>query len=181
MNLKRSIGSVILFGMLMSGSVALAQKDKGYLKVDANPGRTGVFVDDKYLGPSANFRVDRTYPLAPGQHSVRLSEPRYKDFTTTVNIEAGKTTKIKQVMEKLPLPEPPYGMLKIVKGNHSKFTGVFLNDHFMGHVGEYDNSLQGQLLKAGDYQLKVVSPEGQTIHEEKISIKDNQSTVVKLK
>jgi hypothetical protein len=84
-------------------------------------------------------------------------------------------------MEKLPLPEPPYGMLKIVKGNHSKFTGVFLNDHFMGHVGEYDNSFQGQLLKAGEYQLKVVSPEGQTIHEEKISIKDNQTTVVKLK
>jgi len=37
------------------------------------------------------------------------------------------------------------------------------------------------LLKAGDYQLKVVSPEGQTIREEKISIKDNQNTVVKLK
>jgi hypothetical protein len=36
-------------------------------------------------------------------------------------------------------------------------------------------------LKAGDYQLKVVSPEGQTIREEKISIKDNQNTVVKLK
>ena len=181
MNSKRSIGSVILLGMLLVGKVGLAQKTIGYLKVDANPGRTGVFVDDKYLGPAANFRVDRTYSLAPGQHSLRLSEPRYKDFTTTINIEAGKTTKIKQKMEALPLPQPPFGMLKIVKGNHSKFTGVFLNDHFMGHVGEYDNSLQGQLLKAGDYELKVVSPEGQTIQEEKISIKDNQTTVVKLK
>ena len=181
MSSKRSIGSVILLGTLMLGRVALAQKSTGYLKVDADPGRTGVFVDDKYLGPAANFRVDRTYSHAPGQHSLRLSEPRYKDFTTTINIEAGKTTKIKQAMEKLPIPEPPYGMLKIVKGNHSKFTGVFLNDHFMGHVGEYDNSVQGQLLKAGDYQLKVVSPEGQTIHEEKITIKDNQHTVVKLK
>ena len=181
MNSKRSIGSIILLGMLMFGGMALAQKEMGRLKVDADPGRTGVFVDDKYLGPAANFRVDRTYSLAAGQHSLRLSEPRYKDFTTTINIEAGKTTKIKQVMEKLPLPEPPYGMLKIVKGNHSKFTGVFLNDHFMGHVGEYDNSFQGQLLKAGDYQLKVVSPEGQTIHEEKVSIKDNQRTVVTLK
>jgi len=181
MNSRRSMGPAILLGMLMFGNVALAQKDMGHLKVDADPGRTGVFVDDKYLGPAANFRVDRTYSLAPGQHSLRLSEPRYKDFTTTINIEAGKTTKIKQAMEKLPIPEPPYGMLKIVKGNHSKFAGVFLNDHFMGHVGEYDNSLQGQMLKAGDYQLKVVSPEGQTIHEEKITIKDNQNTVVKLK
>jgi hypothetical protein len=60
----------------------------------------------------------------------------------------------------------------------SEFTGVFLNDHFMGHVGEYDNSLQGQLMKAGEYQLKVVSPEGQPIHKEKIGIKDNRTTVV---
>jgi len=99
------MGSVILLGMLMFGNVALAQKDMGYLKVDADPGRTGVFVDDKYLGPAANFRVDRKVSLAPGQPSLRLSEPRYKDFTTTINIEAGKTTKIKQVMEKLPIPE----------------------------------------------------------------------------
>ena len=104
MNSKRSMGSVILLGMLMF-NVALAQKDMGYLKVDADPGRTGVFVDDKYLGPAANFRVDRKYSLPPGQRTVRLSEPRYKDFTTTINIEAGKTTKIKQVMEKLPIPE----------------------------------------------------------------------------
>jgi hypothetical protein len=181
MNLKRSIGSVGLLSVLTFGTTGLAQKDVGYLKVDANPGRTGVFVNDKYLGPAANFRVDRKYAVAPGQHTLRLSEPRYKDFTTTITIEAGKTTKIKQTMERLPLPEPPYGMLKIVKGNHSKFSGVFLNQHYMGHVGEYDNSLQAQLLKAGDYELKVVSPEGQTIHEEKISIKDNQTTVVRLK
>jgi PEGA domain-containing protein len=181
MNSKRSVGLVMFFSTLVLRNAGFAQKDVGYLKVDADPGRTGVFVDDKYLGPAANFRVDRKYSLSPGQHTLRLSEPRYQDFTTTVNIEAGKTTKVKQAMAKLPLPEPPFGMLKIVKGNHSKFTGVFLNQHFMGHVGEYDNSLQGQLLKAGDYDLKVVSPEGQTIHEEKISIKENQTTVVNLK
>ena len=98
MNSRRSIGPVILLGMLMFGKAALAQKDTGYLKVDADPGRTGVFVDDKYLGPAANFRVDRKYSLPPGQHTVRLSEPRYKDFTTTVNIEAGKTRDRKSVV-----------------------------------------------------------------------------------
>ncbi len=28
----------------------------GFLKVKASPGRAGVFVDGKYLGPAANFR-----------------------------------------------------------------------------------------------------------------------------
>jgi hypothetical protein len=67
-----------------------------------------------------------------------------------------------------------------VKGPHSKFSAVFLNGGFVGHVGEYDNSVQGQLVKPGEYELKVVSPEGKTIHEEKISIKVNQTTSVRL-
>jgi hypothetical protein len=51
-------------------------------------------------------------------------------------------------------------MLHLVKGPHSKFSAVFINGQFMGHVGEYDNSLQGQLIKPGEYEVKVVSPEG---------------------
>jgi len=169
-----------LLGMLILQSAGMAQKDVGYLKVDANPGRTGIFVDDKYLGPAANFRVDRKYSLSPGQHTLKLTEPRYKDHTTSINIEAGKTTKVKHAMEAVPLPEPPFGMLHLVKGPHSKFSAVFLNGQFMGHVGEYDNSLQGQLVKPAEYELKVISPEGQTIHEEKISVKANQTTSVHL-
>ena len=49
----------------------------------------------------------------------------------------------------------------------------------MGHVVEYDNSVQGQLVKPGEYQLKVLSPEGQTIQEEKIS-QANVTTKVRL-
>lgn len=180
MNPKGSIGLMTLATLLMVRNIGLAQKDTGYLKVDANPGRTGVFVDDKYLGPAANFRVDRKYALTPGPHTVRLSEPRYKDHTTTINIDAAKTTQIGHVMEKLPLPEPPFGMLQLVKGTHSKFSAVFLNGQFMGHVGEYDNSVQGQLVKPGEYQLKVLSPEGQTIQEEKISVQANVTTKVRL-
>lgn len=180
MNPKLSIGLTTLVAFLTFRDIGLAQKDVGYLKVDANPGRTGVFVDEKYLGPAANFRVDRKYALTPGSHAVRLSEPRYKDHTTTVNIDAGKTTKISHIMEKLPLPEPPFGTLQLVKGPHSKFSAVFLNGQFMGHVGEYDNSAQGQLVKPGEYQLEVVSPEGKTIQEEKISIQANQTTKVRL-
>jgi hypothetical protein len=83
-------------------------------------------------------------------------------------------------MDAVPLPEPPFGMLHLVKGPHSKFGAVFLNGQFMGHVGEYDNSMQGQLVKPAEYELKVISPEGQTIHEEKISVKANQTTSVRL-
>jgi hypothetical protein len=52
MNRRVLIGSLTLLGLLNLSRIAVGQKDVGYLKVDANPGRAGVFVDDKYLGPS---------------------------------------------------------------------------------------------------------------------------------
>ena len=67
-----------------------AQQSGGFLKVKANTGRAGVFVDGKYLGPAANFRVARKYALAAGEHEVKLVEPRYEEFSTKVTITAGR-------------------------------------------------------------------------------------------
>jgi len=53
----------------------LAQGQSGSLCVRANPGHAGVFVDGKYLGPAADFRIARTYSVATGEHEV-LSVPR---------------------------------------------------------------------------------------------------------
>jgi len=46
----------------------------GQLKVKADPGRAGVFVDGKYLGPAANFKRPRTYTLPVGTHEVLLRD-----------------------------------------------------------------------------------------------------------
>jgi len=76
------VGASTQLGLLVLLNAGMAQKNVGNSKVDANPGRTGIFVDDKYLGPTANFRVDWESALAPGQHTLRLAEPRYEDHTT---------------------------------------------------------------------------------------------------
>ena len=75
---------------------AAAQQGSGYLKTKVSPGRAGVFVDGKYVGPAANFGVGRKYAIAPGPHEIRLSEPRYEEMVTKVTIEPGKTTKLAQ-------------------------------------------------------------------------------------
>ncbi len=50
-------------GMLLAlGSLALGQQT-GTLKVKTTTGRAGVFVDDKYLGPAANFGMARGYAV----------------------------------------------------------------------------------------------------------------------
>src|ERR1017187_427420 len=52
----------------------VAQQSTGYLKTKVDPGRAGVFIDGKYVGPAGNFGVGRKYAVAAGEHEVRLSE-----------------------------------------------------------------------------------------------------------
>ena len=61
--------------MLFAAGVSLpllAQEKMGSLAVKADPGRAGVFLDGKYLGPAKNFGVARTYTGA-----VLLREHRH--------------------------------------------------------------------------------------------------------
>ena len=76
---------------VLCGVAAVGQQSAGYLKTNVNPGRAGVFIDGKYVGPAANFRIGRKYAVAAGEHEVRLSEPRYEDVVKTVKIEPPPT------------------------------------------------------------------------------------------
>jgi hypothetical protein len=101
-----AVGSLFLFNAL---STAAKEGDTGYLKTEVNPGRAGVFVDGKYLGPAANFRISRKYPLPAGEHEVQLVDPRFEAYSTKVTIESGKTIALSQTLKLLPVPKPPFG------------------------------------------------------------------------
>jgi hypothetical protein len=147
----------------------MGQQSTGYLKMHVDPGRAGVFIDGKYVGPAANFRIGRKYTVAAGEHEVKLSEPRYEDFVTKVTIQAGKTTKLAETMKSLPPAKPPFGRLRIL-GASDKFEAVYVNGRFMGHAGEFNNSVQGLLLNPGTYKVKVVPVSGGEGREEQVTI-----------
>lgn len=153
------------------------QRDAAYLKAKVNPGRAGVFVDGKYVGPAANFRVARKYALSPGQHQVKLVEPRYEEVSTTVDLKPGKTTTISQTLKPLPLAKGPFGVLRIK--NTDKFAAVYLNDKFYGHAGEFNNAVQGVLLPAGEYSVRVEPVAGGNPIAQKIQIQAGKTSVVK--
>jgi len=133
----------------------------GSLTVKANPGRAGVFVDGNYLGPAANFKIARTYPVAAGEHEVKLTDPRFEEVTTRVTIQAGKKTTISQTLKPLPEAKPPFGRLRIQ--NPDRFAAVYINEKFMGFVDEFSNFAQGLLLNPGEYSLRVVPTSGPPI------------------
>jgi len=151
-------------------------QENGFLCVKANTGRVGVFVDGKYMGPAANFRVARTYSVAAGAHEVKLVEPRYEEITTSVTITAGKKTTIHESLKELPLPKPPFGRLRTV--NADKFAAVYVNDRFMGHVDEFSNFAQGLLLHPGEYTVKIVPTSGSPITQT-VKIEADKTFLVK--
>jgi hypothetical protein len=166
----------ISLGLLTSAAWA-QQAGAGYLKAKINPGRAGIFVDGKYIGPAANFGMARKYSLPAGEHEIKFAEPRYKEFTTKVTIQAGKTTTISQSLQAMPLAKPPFGRLRTIGGD--KFSAVFVTGAYMRHAGEFNNPVQGLLLNPGDYVVKIVAPSG-TAHEEKVTIRANEVAIVKL-
>lgn len=167
------------FLLITVPSLAAQQANAGYFKAKVNPGRAGVFVDGKYLGPAANFGMARRYALPAGEHEVTLSDPRYEGVTTRVTITAGKTASVRQTLKPLTLIQPPYGRLRITGGE--KFCAVYINEKYMGHEDEFNAFNQALLLNPGEYHLKIVSPAGTTLNDEKITIQANQLTHVRMK
>lgn len=160
---------------LCSALPAGAQENQGYIRAKIDPGRTGVFVDGKYVGPAANYKKSRKYAVSVGRHEVKLVEPRYKEKVVTVNVEAGRTTVIKERMEAIELAKPPFGRLKIEKAG--KYDAVYVNGAYYGHADEFNGLNQGQLLVPGEYAIRVVGVDGGA-HEEKITITAHKITHV---
>jgi hypothetical protein len=169
--MAQGVGVLVLFSM---AGVLSAQE--AYLKTNVNPGRAGVFVDGKYLGPAANFRIGRKYALPAGQHQVKLVDPRFEEFSTTVDLKAGKTTKLSETLKPLPPPKGPLGGLRTPIAE--KYAAVYVNEHFCGHAGEFNNSSQRMMLPVGDYDVRIERTSGGPITQ-KVKIEENKTVIIK--
>ena len=165
--------------VLLLNGLSLSAQDTGCLKVKAHPGSAGVFVDDQYEGPASNLGSTVRYCLSPGEHKITLRDSHYQDFSTTVMIEAHKTTTLPQSLQVENVPPPPYGLLR-VQGGACKFDGVFVNGRYVGHVGEFDGAGKGMLLTPGEYTVKVVFRGGDQEFEEKVKIEAKKTTRIRI-
>ena len=151
--------------LLSTASVLPAQQGTtAFLKTNINPGRAGVFVDGKYVGPAGNFRIGRKY-----------ADPRFEEFSTTVDLKAGQTTKLAEALKPLPPPKGPFGGLRTPVPD--KYAAVYINEKFYGHAGEFNNSSQKLMLPVGEYSVRV-EPSGGTPINQKVKIEDGKTVLV---
>jgi hypothetical protein len=173
---RRGISTALAL-LVACGTLIAKPGDTAYLKTKVDPGRAGVFVDGKYLGPAANFKIARKYGLPPGKHEVKLLDPRYEEFTTTVDVTAGKTVVVAQTLKPLPPPQKPLGTLKTTV-TASKFDAVYLNDKYYGHTGEFNNCGQGLMVPPGEYTVRIEPAAGGSPVTKKVQIEAGKTVVV---
>jgi PEGA domain len=166
-----------ILATLVLASLACLAADTGRLKTEVDPGRAGVFIDGKYVGPAANFKIGQTYTVPAGEHEVRLVEPRYEEIVKKVTIVTGRKTVLKETMKALPPAKPPFGTLRIENPDH--FAAVYVNGRFMGHVDEFSNFAQGLLLNPGTYEVRIVPVNDQGEVTKNVTVVANQKVLVK--
>jgi hypothetical protein len=65
------------------------------LKLNVEPGRAAVFLDDKYVGHASEFGGLNSMLISPGKHRIKVGLPGYRTFETEVNLVAGQKSEIK--------------------------------------------------------------------------------------
>jgi hypothetical protein len=71
------------------------------LKVDVNPDRAAVFVDDRFLGHAGELGgAFHSMLLSPGTHRIKVELPGYQSFETDVTLVAGQKSVVKTDLAK---------------------------------------------------------------------------------
>src|ERR1700676_1139271 len=70
------------------------------LKLNVEPGRAAVFLDDKYIGHASEFGGLRSMLIRPGKHRIKVGLPGYRTFETEVNLLAGQKSEVKPELVK---------------------------------------------------------------------------------
>jgi hypothetical protein len=71
------------------------------LKVDAQPDRAAVFVDDRFLGHAGELGgAFHSMLLSPGTHRIKVVLPGYQSFETDVTMVAGQKSVVKTNLAK---------------------------------------------------------------------------------
>jgi hypothetical protein len=166
---------------------AFAADKPGAVKARISPGRAGVWIDGKYVGPASRFSVPEKYPAEAGDHEVTFRDPRYEDMTQKITVRPGKTTVVRGKLKPVTLPSPPFGRLRFGGGEAESFISVtagdvspiFINDKFYGYLDEMNNVGSGLLLPPGTYRVKVDSPIFGSINQD-VTLEANKVTVIPL-
>ena len=153
----RRIGYVFTLAVALAMLASASFAQDGKLKIKVTPPQAYVFVDGNAINDGSH-----SMKLAAGKHTVVVVNYGFKISSQDVNIEAGKTTDLKVVLEAYgDKVSGPWGRVYI-SGTDPR-AAVLSNGktpgYLVGHVDEFDNDFwvwkQELLLPPGTHHLTI--------------------------
>ncbi len=86
-----------------------ADDELATIRIDVNPSRAAVFVDERFVGHVGEFGgLGRSMEVVPGAHRIRIALPGYETFETDINPQPRQKVVVKTdlVKSEIPVAEP---------------------------------------------------------------------------
>jgi hypothetical protein len=139
---------------------------------------SGVWVDGGYVGYLAELKGSKKVLLLPGEHIISVRQDGYQDFTQHIRVEPGEKQVVHVAMEKAPTGPMPAAMATLKISVNPSRAAVFLDNLFVGHVGEFEGVGRGLLVVPGEHRLKIALP-GYQAFETEVNPLANQNVEIK--
>jgi hypothetical protein len=139
---------------------------------------SGVWVDGGYVGYLAELKGSKKVLLLPGEHIISVRQDGYQDFTQHIRVEPGEKQVVHVAMEKAPTGPMPAAMATLKISVNPSRAAVFLDNLFVGHVGEFEGVGRGLLVAPGAHRIKIALP-GYQAFETEVKPLANQNVEIK--
>lgn len=139
---------------------------------------SGVWIDGQYVGYLKELKGNKKIMLLPGEHEIRVRQAGLEDFVRKIVIEPGQKQIVKVAMEKSTGWQTPAATAILKLTVQPDRAAVFLDDSYVGHVGEFGGKFHSMQLGAGKHRIKIELP-GYRTFETEVNLLAGQKSEVK--
>jgi hypothetical protein len=139
---------------------------------------SGVWIDGQYVGYLKELKGDKKVMLLPGEHEISVRQGGLEDFIRKIVVEPGQKQTLRVAMVKSAGWQTPSTTATLKLTVQPNRAAVFLDDRYVGHVGEFGGKFHSLLIAAGKHRIKIELP-GYRTFETEVNLLAGQKSEVK--
>jgi PEGA domain len=172
---------LIACAVLFSPDLHAQNEILGELQVEGNTDAektAGVWVDGQYLGYVQELKGSKKILLLAGEHQLTVRHGGYLDFSRKIVLQPGDKQILQVTLQKDTRVQLPTVTAEVKLAITPDRAAVFVDDVFVGHVGEFNGVGKALLVAPGNHRFKISLP-GYQIFETDVSLTANQKFQLK--
>ena len=139
---------------------------------------SGVWIDGQYVGYLKELKGDKKVMLLPGEHEISVRQAGLNDFIRKIVVEPGQKQTVNVAMKRSVGWDTPSTTATLKLTVQPNRAAVFLDDRYIGHVGEFGGKFHSVLISTGKHRIKIELP-GYRTFETEVNLLAGQESEVK--